>query len=151
MPTRHGRNDDDDTPPPIPVPIQAQKSDTEYNLVVPFDPQWFHGWRRELRQDLRDVKADLEAAKISATRLDQRLDGLYENIKRVEEHVRKVDSRVVDLENKAIGGSAIQRRERQSLWNKAKEGAASRAGDAIALGIIALLIFILTLYFKAQP
>lgn len=142
--TNHGRDDDDTPPSPIPV----KRSDSEYNLQVPIDPQWFHAWRRELRVDVRDIKADLEAAKIATTRLDQRMDGVTERIKRVEDHVKSVDSRVYELETDSKFESKALKRDRQSWYFKMKDGAAGQVGSAIVMGTAVLFVWLLMKFFQ---
>lgn len=117
-----------------PIHQAVHKSDTEYNLQVPLDPQWFHEWRRELKREIRDIRIDQEATKLAVSRLDQRIDSLFQHVDLLEKHVRSVDSRVVELENDANDRSAIRRADAQSAWTKIKDAIFIQLGAALVIG-----------------
>lgn len=145
-------SDDEDTTSwhPAQAP-QPTRSDTEYNLHVqsgPLDSKWFHTWRRELRDDLKDIKSDLSAVNIAQTRIDQRMDQVTDRISRVEQHVRTIDTRVVDLENSDAIESKILKRAKQGWLHKAGEGAAGQVGAALVLGATSIIVWLLWKFFQ---
>ncbi len=115
--------------------------------------------RREFQSDIRILRNDISGLRDGLqeyrfTTLDHKkqIESLAEGIEQTKEHIRSVDGRVVVLERRAGDESAVNRAVNKhwlhQAWRNFWTGAAGQVGAAFTLGIVALLLFILSEYFK---
>ncbi len=146
-------SDDGDTPPPH----RTDRPHTETNLQIPIDII-LRDIKRDMAREFKDVRSDLTTveafqteSRFAALKQDQQIETNASDLQRVRKHIESVDIRVVRLEEIARDAQTLDNAAAKSALAQVFSGGASTIGSLIAAGIGALIVWILTHYFKGTP
>ncbi len=136
---------------------RGDRPKTETNLIIPLD-LLLHDMKRDTARELKDIKNDLgtiegrqHEARIDGLKQDQQIQTNAIDIQRDRKYIESIGDRVKVLEDSARDAKAIADADAKGMIAQMMSGGLSGIGSLIAAGIGALILWLLTQYFKGTP